>query len=104
MYKWEARRALQLVQDEKINMLIGVPTMTYELANHPDFGKFDTSSLKGVGGGGAAYASSMIKPVNDKFKNARANTGYELTETNAISVVMPAPLFPFRPTSCGLIT
>merc|ERR1711972_1168411 len=57
-----------------------------------------------LGGGGAAYAAPMIKRVSDKFKNARAGTGYGLTETNAISVIMPAPLFPARPTSCGRAT
>merc|ERR1711972_373940 len=39
--------------------------------------------------------------VSDTFKNASAGTGYGLTETNAFAVVMPAPIFPARPTSCG---
>eukprot|EP00747_Dinoflagellata_sp_TGD_P143113 gnl/TRDRNA2_/TRDRNA2_176343_c2_seq1.p1 gnl/TRDRNA2_/TRDRNA2_176343_c2~~gnl/TRDRNA2_/TRDRNA2_176343_c2_seq1.p1 ORF type:complete len:240 (-),score=53.16 gnl/TRDRNA2_/TRDRNA2_176343_c2_seq1:544-1263(-) len=43
----------------------------------------------------------MIKRVEDKFKNAKAGTGYGLTETNAFTVLMPASLFPMRPTSCG---
>mmetsp|Transcript_2775 Transcript_2775/g.6902 ORF Transcript_2775/g.6902 Transcript_2775/m.6902 type:complete len:594 (-) Transcript_2775:132-1913(-) len=102
MYKWDAGRALKVVQDEKVVTLIGVPTMTYDIANHPDFAKYDTSSLIGVGGGGAAFAGSMIRRVNDKFKNAKAGTGYGLTETNAISVFMPGFIFPARPTSCGL--
>merc|ERR1712151_1489927 len=38
--------------------------------------------------------------VSQKFKKATAGTGYGLTETNAFSVVMPAPIFPARPTSC----
>ena len=33
--------------------------------NHPDFKKFDTSSMVGVGGGGAAFAAPMIKRVKD---------------------------------------
>jgi long-chain acyl-CoA synthetase len=102
MRKWNATRALELVQQEKITNLVGVPTMTYELVNSPEFGRFDTSSLQGVGGGGSAFSAPMIKRVEDKFKNARAGTGYGLTETNAVTVVMPAPIFPMRPTSCGL--
>merc|ERR1712070_1178319 len=43
----------------------------------------------------------MIKKVSQRFKKAAAGTGYGLTETNAFSVVMPAPIFPVRPTSCG---
>ncbi|CAJ1411401.1 unnamed protein product [Effrenium voratum] len=101
-YKWDAVRALQAIQDEKVNNIVGVPTNTYDLVNHPDFLKYDTSSMTQVGGGGAAFAAPMIKRVKDTFKKARASTGYGLTETDAISVVMPSNLFPARPTSCGL--
>ena len=34
--------------------------------NHPDFKKYDTSSMVGVGGGGAAFAAPMIKRVKEK--------------------------------------
>jgi len=102
MYKWNATKALQLIQEEKVNSIVGVPTNTYELVNHPDFKKFDTSSMTNVGGGGAAFAAPMIKRVRQTFEKAKAGTGYGLTETNAVSVIMPAVLFPERPTSCGL--
>mmetsp|Transcript_18594 Transcript_18594/g.43448 ORF Transcript_18594/g.43448 Transcript_18594/m.43448 type:complete len:598 (-) Transcript_18594:132-1925(-) len=102
MYKWNATRALELIQAEKVNSIVGVPTNTYELVNHPDFKSYDTSSMTNVGGGGAAFAAPMIKRVSQTFEKAKAGTGYGLTETNAISVIMPATLFPARPTSCGL--
>mmetsp|Transcript_57015 Transcript_57015/g.124723 ORF Transcript_57015/g.124723 Transcript_57015/m.124723 type:complete len:616 (+) Transcript_57015:75-1922(+) len=102
MYKWNPTKALQMVQDEKVEGVVGVPTMTYDLANHEDLAKYDTSSLLAVGGGGAQFAAPMIKRVNDKLPSAKAGTGYGLTETNALSCLMPGPLFPFRPTSCGI--
>eukprot|EP00435_Cladocopium_sp_Y103_P062424 s504_g24.t1 len=102
MYKWDPTQALQLIEREQVHLIVGVPTNTYDLVNHPDFKKYDTSSMINVGGGGAAFAAPMIKRVKATFKNARASTGYGLTETDAISVVMPAELFPARPTSCGL--
>lgn len=102
MYKWNATRALELIQQLKVTNLVGVPTMTYEIANNIDLDKYDTSSLVGVGGGGANFAAAMIGKVASKFKTARAGTGYGMTETNAISVIMPPPLFPARPTSCGI--
>eukprot|EP00931_Biecheleriopsis_adriatica_P051461 TRINITY_DN29847_c0_g1_i1.p1 TRINITY_DN29847_c0_g1~~TRINITY_DN29847_c0_g1_i1.p1 ORF type:complete len:594 (+),score=135.83 TRINITY_DN29847_c0_g1_i1:50-1831(+) len=101
MYKWDAKRALELIQAEKIYNIVGVPTNTYDLVNHPDFLKYDTSTMLAVGGGGAAFAAPMIKRVSDTFKNAKAGTGYGLTETDAISVVMASQFFPLRPTSCG---
>mmetsp|Transcript_25391 Transcript_25391/g.55236 ORF Transcript_25391/g.55236 Transcript_25391/m.55236 type:complete len:615 (+) Transcript_25391:172-2016(+) len=102
MFKWEAKRALEIIQEERVNNLVGVPTNTYDIANYKDLHKYDTSSLAAVGGGGANFAAPMIKRVNDTFKTAKAGTGFGMTETNAISCVMPGALFPLRPTSCGL--
>mmetsp|Transcript_36779 Transcript_36779/g.84698 ORF Transcript_36779/g.84698 Transcript_36779/m.84698 type:complete len:589 (-) Transcript_36779:24-1790(-) len=102
MYKWDATEALKLIERERIQTIVGVPTMTYEIANHPDLARYDTSSLLTVGGGGAAFAAPMIKKVNDKLKSAKAGTGYGLTETNAASVFMPGALFPLKPLSCGI--
>ncbi len=38
--------------------------------NHPDADKYDTSSLRAVGGGGAATAPKMVAAVTQRFKNA----------------------------------
>jgi len=102
MRKWDAERALQIIQDEKVETLVGVPTMTYDIANHENFDKYDTSSLQVVGGGGSAFAPPMIKRVNDKIKTAKAGTGYGLTETNVICCRMPGNIFPLRPTAAGI--
>ena len=32
MYKWDAGRALKLIEDEKVQAIVGVPTNTYDLA------------------------------------------------------------------------
>lgn len=104
MYKWDSLKALQLVEAERITNVLGVPTNTYDLLTHPDFHKYDTSSLEGLSGGGAAFAAPMIKRVSDSFKNAKASTGYGLTETNALSVTMNSAFFPLRPKSCGMPT
>ena len=48
-----------MILKEKVVSLVGVPTMTYELVNHPDFDKYDTSSLVGVGG-----VTSEVKDKN----------------------------------------
>ena len=32
MYKWDAGRALKLIEDEKVQNIVGVPTNTYDLA------------------------------------------------------------------------
>ena len=54
MAKWDALLALQLIQEERVSSFTGVPTMSMDLLNHPDYDKYDTSTLKSLGGGGAA--------------------------------------------------
>ena len=53
MYKWDAEKALEMIEREQITNFVGVPTQSFDLVNHPDFDKYDTSSLRAVGGGGA---------------------------------------------------
>ena len=50
---------------------------------HPDFDKYDTSSMKNLGGGGAPTPQSQVEKVSQKFAGgAKASNGYGLTETN----------------------
>jgi long-chain acyl-CoA synthetase len=67
MYKWDAGKALEIIEREKITNFIGVPTQSWDLVNHPDFAKFDTSSLRSVGGGGAPAPATLVHKVADCF-------------------------------------
>jgi long-chain acyl-CoA synthetase len=54
MYKWDVVTALKHIQNEGVTGFTGVPTMWLDLVSHPDYDKYDTSTLKSIGGGGAA--------------------------------------------------
>ncbi len=45
MYRWNAEKALELIERERVTNFIGVPTQSWDLVNSPRFGDFDTSSL-----------------------------------------------------------
>ncbi|MEM9175657.1 MAG: AMP-binding protein [Myxococcota bacterium] len=83
MYKWTPERALELIERERVTQFVGVPTMTIDLLECPDFANRDTSSLASVGGGGAPAPPEMVGRVDKSFKNARPGLGYGMTETNA---------------------
>ncbi|CAM9176231.1 unnamed protein product [Discosporangium mesarthrocarpum] len=83
MYKWSPERALELVERERVTQFVGVPTMTIDLLECPDFPNRDTSSLASVGGGGAPAPPEMVGRVDKSFENARPGLGYGMTETNA---------------------
>ena len=57
MRKWDAGRALELIEREAVTNFSGVPTMSRELLAHPDWATRDTSTLRSVGGGGSAGAA-----------------------------------------------
>ncbi len=83
MYKWSPERALELVERERVTQFVGVPTMTIDLLESPDFATRDTSSLANVGGGGAPAPPELVGRVDEKFERARPGIGYGMTETNA---------------------
>ena len=84
MYRWDAAEALKLIERERVSAVSGVPVMARELVTHPDFGKYDTSSLLTVGGGGAQLQPDLVAKIDKTVATARPNTGYGMTETSGI--------------------
>jgi len=71
------------------------------LVNSPAFEKYDTSSLRAVGGGGAPSPTSLVGKVNDKVKNGNPQLGYGMTETNAFGPAITGSDYLSHPTSTG---
>ena len=84
MPKWDAAEALRLIEKERITYFVGVPTMSLELMNHPDRGKYDLSSLTDVTAGGAPRPVAHVDRLKQEFPGAQPALGYGLTETNAV--------------------
>lgn len=101
MYKWEPGRALELIEKEQVTNLSGVPVMARELIAHPDFDKYDTSSLAALGGGGAQLQPDLVAKIDGRVKTARPNTGYGMTETCGIITANSADFFIDKPASAG---
>ena len=101
MYKWDPAEALRLIEREQVTTFNAVPMMAREIMMHPDFKTRDTSSLKTVGGGGAAMQPDLVGKVSETMKTARPNTGYGMTETCGIITALSMEFFMDRPTSVG---
>ena len=101
MYKWDAGKALPIIQEERITNFVGVPTQSWDLVNHPDFDKYDTSSLKAVGGGGAPAPATLVDKVAKSIKKGGPQLGYGMTETNAFGPGNTGKFYTDRPTSTG---
>jgi long-chain acyl-CoA synthetase len=101
MYKWDPEEALQLIEAERITQFNGVPTMSWELIQSPNFDRYDTSSLKSMGGGGAAMAPEHARQIDARLKTGSAGTGYGMTETNGLGSTISGEALLERPRSCG---
>jgi long-chain acyl-CoA synthetase len=100
-YKWDAGRALELIEREGVTNISGVPTMSRELLMHPDWAKRDTSTLSGMGGGGAALQPDLVGKIAGALKHGQPSTGYGMTETCGIITANSSRWFVAKPASCG---
>lgn len=102
MYKWDAEVALRLIEEERISVFHGVPTMAWEIMQSPNFDKTDLSSLRGVQSGGAPRPPEHLNLIMEKFSEAVIpGLGYGLTETNAIGAIISGKFYASRPNSTG---
>ncbi len=102
MYKWNADKALELIEKERLSVLHGVPTMTWEVMHSPLFDKTDLRSLRSVQSGGAPRPPEHLSLMLKKFpEKAVPGLGYGLTETNAIGATITGDFYLARPESTG---
>ena len=102
-YKWDAGRALELIEREGVTNFSGVPTMSREMLMHPDWATRDTSTLVGMGGGGAPLQPDLVDKIDKSLKGGAPSTGYGLTETHGIVTANSGSLYTSKPASCGRV-
>ena len=67
MPKWDAGEALRLIEKETITYFVGVPTMSLELMQHPDRGRYDLSVADRHRGGRRAAAGRPCRPARGQL-------------------------------------
>lgn len=101
MYRWDPEEALRIIEAERITSFNGVPIMAWELVQSPNYARFDLSSLRSAGGGGAPMAPEHTRRINEKVGGVAAGTGWGMTETQGLATTIGGPSLNERPTSCG---
>ncbi|MEM8496701.1 MAG: class I adenylate-forming enzyme family protein [Pseudomonadota bacterium] len=102
-YKWDAGEALSLIEAEKITNFSGVPIMTREIFDHPNFANTDTSSVDSFGGGGAPVQADLIEKVGALGGSAMMAQGYGMTETSTMASAAYGIYQLDKPTSAGMV-
>jgi long-chain acyl-CoA synthetase len=101
MRKWDPERGLQLIEREGVTHVAGVPTIAWQLLEHPARSRYDLSSLEAVHYGGAPAAPPLVDRLKEAFPAAEAGLGWGMTETCATVCSNGAEDYRLRPDSCG---
>ncbi len=72
---------MTLVQEEKVDRAMMVPTMLKQLLEHPDFSKYDLSSLRVVTYGAASMPLPVIRKAMEVFPDVSFINAFGQTET-----------------------
>ena len=82
---FDALTVLQTVQAEKCTGLHGVPTMFIAELDHPDFAKYDLSTLRTGIMAGSPCPVEVMKRVQADMNMAEVTIAYGMTETSPVS-------------------
>jgi len=100
--RWNADQALELIEREKITSAGGVPTIAWQLIEHPRFHEFDLSSLETISYGGAPSAPELVRRMKERFPNLKPGQGWGMTETSATATSNFGEDYERKPSSCGV--
>ncbi|HEX2886079.1 AMP-binding protein [Vineibacter terrae] len=82
---FDALSVLQTVQAERCTALHGVPTMFIAALDHPDFAKFDFSTLRTGIMAGSPCPIEVMKRVVAQMNMQQVTIAYGMTETSPVS-------------------
>ena len=100
--RFDPDAALPLIEKERITHFGGVPTIAWQIIEHPRAGEYDLSSVEGVAYGGAPAAPELVKRIKARFPKSTPSQGWGMTETSATAVSNVAEDYERKPSSTGV--
>jgi len=101
MYRWDPQTAAALIDQHRLTSIVAPAAMTGDLLRVAGAGGHNLDSLLAVGGGGAPRAPEQVRSIGSSFRHALPNTGWGMTETNAIGAGISGEDYLARPSSSG---
>ena len=102
MHKWDAERALELIERERVTTFGGVPAMVWQVLQSPSFTSRDISSVQSIGYGGAPAAPELVRRIDQLFPGRTPSNGYGLTETSSVTTMNSGVDYQRKPDSVGV--
>jgi acyl-CoA synthetase (AMP-forming)/AMP-acid ligase II len=100
MRKWDPLEAMGIIERERVQVTGGVPTIAWQLLEHPERSRFDLSSLEQINYGGAPAAPELVRKIREEF-GALPGNGWGMTETTATVTSHSGEDYLNRPDSAG---
>ena len=88
MQRWDREVAAQLIQRYRITSWTNIATMAIDFLANPQVGNYDLSSLRLIGGGGAAMPEAVAQKLLE-LTGLKYIEGYGLSETIAPTHINP---------------
>ncbi len=104
MRRFEPEACMALIEQEKATSIGGVPTIPWQLLEHPARANYDLSSLDSITYGGAPAAPELVRRMGEAWPGAQSGTGWGMTETCATFTHHMGEDYAHRPDSCGPAT
>jgi acyl-CoA synthetase (AMP-forming)/AMP-acid ligase II len=101
--RFDPVQVMQLIEREGVTSWGPMGTMFHRVANHPEVGRYDLSSVRQIGSGGAPISAELQQRMRELFPNARASIGlgYGLTEATGMATINFADELERHPASVG---
>ncbi|WP_394840628.1 long-chain fatty acid--CoA ligase [Pendulispora brunnea] len=100
MLRFETEAVLREIAAKQVSIFPGVPTMFSAILNHPEVAKFDLSSLRFCGSGGAPLPIDVQQRFQ-RLTGCHVGEGWGMTETSPTGTFSPVGIRQ-PPGSCGL--
>jgi long-chain acyl-CoA synthetase len=82
--RFEPKKALEIIQRDRVTVFEGVPTMYNAMLHEPDREQFDTSTLEVCASGGSAMPVELMRAFEEAF-GCKVLEGYGLSETSPVA-------------------
>jgi 2-furoate---CoA ligase len=100
--RYDTKKALALIEAEKITNLYLVPTLYHELVHSREFASADVSSVRKLGFAGASMTDGLLKKLNEAFRPDLFVNHYGSSEIYTFTIDQNAPAKPGSAGKAGI--
>ena len=86
MYKWDPKKAVDIIENETITLIRAVPTVISDLVEEAIAQNKSLSSLETLNAGGAKRPPPNVAYEKKALPSTDISSGYGMTETNALGI------------------